>query len=108
MHHFIQYLLDLAGKYDVNPYIFASIYIGAIPFFTLSLTWLIKRLKEKRSIVIPVISTGLFFTSAYIYLMIVGKNVPFWVYVLIGLIIVYGIYSTFRKIRNELSDNGIK
>lgn len=107
MNHFIQHLLDTARKYNVNPYIFVTIYIGAIPFFTVSVGWLVRNLRKKRSITLPILCAGLAFTSAYIYLIIVGKNVPFWVYMVIGLLIVFGIYSTFRKVRKELSDKEV-
>jgi len=34
---FKDWFLSLGGKYNVNPYIFGGIYVGAIPFFYLSL-----------------------------------------------------------------------
>ncbi|HKJ33347.1 MAG TPA: hypothetical protein VKA34_16040 [Balneolales bacterium] len=98
------YLLNLAARYDVNPIIFGSIYIGAIPFFTVSVAWLIRNIKKKKSLILPAICTGLTFTSAYIYLIIVGRDVPIWVYFIIGIMIIYGIYSTYRKIKKELSE----
>ncbi|MBC7508558.1 MAG: hypothetical protein H7320_07385 [Ferruginibacter sp.] len=98
---FREWFLSLGEKYKVNPYIFGGIYLGAIPFFFLSLYWIIKNIKRKRSIVIPVLLTGFFFISAYGYLIIAGKNIPIWVLVFIGLMVVYGIYSTIRKIKEK-------
>ena len=98
---FKEWFLSLGEKYNVNPYIFGGIYLGAIPFFFLSLYWLIKNIKKKRSILLPVLLTGFFFISAYLYLIIEGKNIPVWVYVFIGLMMVYGIYSTIKKIKEK-------
>jgi hypothetical protein len=96
---FKEWFLGLGQKYNVNPYIFGGIYIGAIPFFFLSLAWTIKKIKNKKSFVLPLLLTGFCFISAYLYLIIVGKNIPVWVYVFIALMIVYGIYSTVKKIK---------
>jgi hypothetical protein len=98
---FKEWFLSLGDKYNVNPYIFGGIYVGAIPFFFLCLSWTIKNIKKKKSIVLPVLLTGFFFISAYLYLIIAGKNIPVWVYVFIGLMVVYGIYSTIKKIKGK-------
>ena len=98
---FKEWFLSLGEKYNVNPYIFGSIYIGAIPFFFLCLGWTIKNIKTKKPFVLPLLLTGFCFISAYLYLIIAGKNVPVWVYIFISLIIVYGIYSTIAKIKKN-------
>jgi hypothetical protein len=95
------WFLSLGEQYNVNPYIFGSIYIGAIPFFFLFLSWTVKNIKQKKPFVIPLLLTGLCFVSAYIYLIIVGKNIPVWVYFFIAAMILYGIYSTITKIRKQ-------
>lgn len=101
---FKEWFLSLGEKYNVNPYIFGGIYIGAIPFFFISLFWTIKNIKNKKSIVLPVLLTAFFFVSAYLYLIIAGKNIPVWVYVFIGLMVGYGIYSTINKIKKKTKD----
>lgn len=98
---FKEWFLSLGDKYNVNPYIFGGIYIGAIPFFFLCLAWTIKKIKQKKSFVFPLLLTGFFFISAYLYLIIVGKNIPVWVYIFIGVMILYGVYSTFKKVKNK-------
>lgn len=100
-HMFTTWFLSLGEKYNVNPYIFGGIYVGAIPFFFVSLYWTIKNIKKKQSIVLPVLLTGFFFISAYLYLIIAGKNIPVWVYILIGLLVAYGVYSTVKKIKGK-------
>jgi hypothetical protein len=98
---FKDWFLSLGDKYNVNPYIFGSIYIGAIPFFFICLGWTIKNMKKKKSFVIPLLLTGLFFISAYLYLIVAGKNIPVWVYVFIGVMVIYGLYSTVKKIKDK-------
>lgn len=98
---FKEWFLSLGEKYHVNPFIFGGIYLGAIPFFFISLYTTIKNIKEKKPFVLLVLLTGFFFISAYLYLIIAGKNIPLWVYVFIGLMVVYGIYSTIKKIKEK-------
>ncbi|MEO6916449.1 MAG: hypothetical protein ABI151_13145 [Chitinophagaceae bacterium] len=96
---FTDWFLSLGDKYHVNPYIFGGIYVGAIPFFFLCLSWTIRRAKKKKSIVLPALLTGLCFISAYLYLLIAGKNIPAWVYGFIGVMVAYSIFSTVRKVK---------
>jgi uncharacterized membrane protein YfhO len=99
---FKEWFLSLGGKYNVNPYVFGGIYIGAIPFFFLCLSWTVKNIKYKKPFVLPLLLTGFCFVSAYLYLIIAGKNIPVWVYAFIGLMVAYGIYSTAEKIKKKL------
>jgi hypothetical protein len=96
------WFLSLGKQYGVNPIIFGSIYVGAIPFFTLSLGWLVRNLRRKRPIVMPALATGFFFISAYLYLLIAGRNVPAWVYLFVAGMILVGIYSTVSKVKAQL------
>lgn len=93
------WFLSLGEKYNVDPIIFGSIYVGAIPFFFLSVWWIVRNRKQRKPIVLPVISAGLFFISAYLYLIVVGKNIPAWVYLFIAAMVVYGIWSTLQKVK---------
>ena len=96
---FKEWFLSLGEKYNVNPYIFGRIYIGAIPFFFLFLGRTVKNIKNKKSFVLPLLLTGFCFISAYLYLLIAGRNIPAWVYIFIGAMIVYGIYSIVSKLK---------
>ena len=96
-----EWFLSLGEAYGVNPIIFGAIYVGAIPFFTLSVGWLVRNLRRKKSIVLPTLSAAFFFISAYLYLIIAGQNIPVWVYVFIAVMVLFGIYSTVKKIREQ-------
>ena len=97
------WFMNLGDQYGVNPIIFGAIYVGAIPFFTLSLGWLVKSFRNKKSILLPMLSSGFFFISAYLYLIIAGKNVPVWIYGFIVLLVVFGGYSTVKKVKGQIN-----
>ncbi|MFB0611594.1 hypothetical protein [Aurantiacibacter poecillastricola] len=97
------WILSLGAQYGVNPYVFAAIYIGAIPFFLASIAWLVKRARAGRSTVLPTMVAGLFFVSAYIYLAIFGKDIPVWVWLFLAALVVYGAISTIRDTRRKIA-----
>ena len=101
---FTEWFLSLGDQYGVNPIIFGSIYVGAIPFFTVSVARLVRNLRRKQSIVLPALSASFFFVSAYLYLLVAGRNIPLWVYGFIAVMIAYGIYSTVQKIRRQAAE----
>jgi hypothetical protein len=101
---FTEWFLSLGAQYGVNPFIFGGIYVGAIPFFSLSIGWLIRNYRRGKSIALPAMTALFFFISAYLYLIIAGRNVPLWVYGIVILMIVYGAYSTIKKVRNRISE----
>ena len=90
------WLLSLGAQYNVNPYVFGAIYVGAIPFFFSSIAWLVKRARAGRSTVLPTMLAGFFFVSAYIYLAIFGQDIPLWVWIFLAVLILYGAWSTVR------------
>jgi hypothetical protein len=98
---FMDWFLGLGEVYGVNPMIFGSLYVGSIPFFTLSLGWVIKNIRQKKPIIIPILLTGIFFISAYLYLIIAGRNIPLWVYLFIMAMVAFGVFSTLNKLRNS-------
>jgi ABC-type Co2+ transport system permease subunit len=99
---FVDWFIDLGKKYGVNPIIFGSIYIGAIPFFSISIVWLIRNYRSGKQVVIPALLATFFFISAYLYLIVEGKNVPWWVYGIIVFLVIYGGWSTYRKVRKRI------
>jgi uncharacterized membrane-anchored protein len=93
------WFLGLGAAYGVDPLIFGAIYVGAIPFFTLSVGWVVRNLRRGRSIVAPALAASFFFVSAYLYLLVAGRNIPWWVYGVLAAMVIVGAWSTVRKIR---------
>ena len=98
-----QWILGLGAEYGVNPYIFGAIYVGAIPFFLLSVAWLVRRVRAGRSTVVPTLCAGLCFVSAYLYLAVAGRNIPVWVWIFLALLLIYGAWSTIRDTRRKIA-----
>jgi hypothetical protein len=96
------WVMGLGAQYGVNPLIFGAIYVGAIPFFLLFTGIAIKRLRAGQSAVVPILAAGLCFVSAYIYLAIVGRGIPLWVWGFLGILIAYGAWSAVRDFRKKL------
>ncbi|PSQ97492.1 MAG: hypothetical protein BRD55_02450 [Bacteroidetes bacterium SW_9_63_38] len=102
---FQDWFFSLGEQYGVNPLIFGSISVGAIPFFWLSVAWLVRNLRQGRSPFLPVVATSLCVLSAYIYLFIAGENLPLWVYALVIGLIGYSAYSTVTSVRRKVEDD---
>lgn len=100
---FNEWFLALGGQYGVNPYVFGAIYVGAIPFFLLCITWLVKRARAGQSTLLPTMLAGFFFVSAYLYLAVVGRDIPAWVWAFLGALIVYGAWSAIRDTRRKIA-----
>lgn len=99
------WFLSIGQQYGVNPVIFGAIYVGAIPFFTLSIAWLVRNYRMGRSIALPVLAAGSCFVSAYVYLLIVGQNVPWWVYGILVALLVYGAWSTYKNVQRRIASD---
>lgn len=94
--------MALGEPYGVNPIVFGSIYVGAIPFFWMAITWLIYNLRRGKNVAAPVVMACLCASSSYIYLIIVGQNVPIWVYFIIVALIGYAVWSTLATMRKKM------
>ena len=99
---FKEWFLGLGAQYGVNPLVFGLIYVGAIPFFTASLAWLVRNQRAGKSAAAPALSASFFFVSAYLYLAIAGKNIPAWVYIFAAAMLAFGVYSAISKVRAKL------
>ena len=97
------WVMGLGAQYGVNPVVFGAIYVGAIPFFLLFTGLAVKRIRAGQSPVLPIMAAGLCFISAYLYLAVVGRGIPAWVWGLLGLIIAYGAWSAVRNFRARVA-----
>ena len=98
------WVMGLGAQYGVNPVIFGAIYVGAIPFFLFFSGLALKRLRASRSATMPVLAAGLCFISAYLYLAIVGRGIPIWVWGFLGVLIAYGAWNAIKGFRKKLGD----
>ncbi|MBH5322791.1 hypothetical protein [Aurantiacibacter sediminis] len=98
------WFLSLGETYGVNPWIFGAIYVGAIPFFLASVGWIVKNARAGKSTLLPTMLAGFFFVSAYLYLAIVGQNIPVWVWVFLAALVIYGAISQVRQTRRKIAE----
>lgn len=98
------WFLSLGREYGVNPLVFGTIYVGAIPFFFASIGWLVKRARAGRSTVLPTLCAGFCFVSAYLYLAIAGRNIPLWVWIFLAALVAYGAIANIRSVRAKIRE----
>lgn len=104
---FVHWFMGLGATYGVDPIIFGSIYVGAIPFFSASVAWLIRNLRLGHSTVMPTLSASFFLVSAYLYLFAVGENLPLWVYLFVAGMVGYGMVATVQKVRTATPNSTV-
>ena len=92
---------ELAARYEVDPLVFLVIYFGAIPFFWLGTAWLIRAARRRRSVIWPALFTAFWFVSPYLYVLLFGRNLPWWVYpLLVAFVSGFG-WQSYRSLRRK-------
>ena len=114
MIEFIIAKLNALGKqasdeYGVNPAVFLVIYFVSVPFFYYSLFRAVRASVGKRGK--EAAAWGAVFLCAtiapFVYVLFFGRNLPWWVYGIIALLIGYGIFSLLKKLKNaKISSQG--
>lgn len=99
------WVLELGIQYDVNPIVFGFIYVGAIPLMMVSMGWVIRNYRLHQPILLPVILTTFLYISSYLYLLIAGKNVPGWVYLILCGLISLSLFAMYQSIRRKMREH---
>jgi hypothetical protein len=91
--------------YGVDPVAFLVIYLATVPFFYYSIFRMIRALARRRQQEILVWSMVFLGSTAapFLYVLVFGRNLPWWVYVVIGLLIGQGVFSLVRRLRKKPS-----
>jgi hypothetical protein len=92
----------LGARHGVDPVLFATIYIGAIPFFLLFSGLAVRRLRAGRPAALWIVAAGLCFVSAYLYLAVAGRGIPAWVWMVVAALAGYGAWSAVRSAQRKL------
>ena len=98
---FSDWFFSLGTQYGVDPVIFGAINLGAIPFFWLSVAWLVRNRRRGRPVVLPVLAMGGCVLSSYVYLFVAGENLPVWVYALAIGLLGYSASSAVQTVRQR-------
>jgi len=97
-------ITEMGIEHNVNPILFAILYVGSIPPYMGSMVWAVKNHRRKKGIALPVISTMFFFILPALYIAFFGKNVAWWVYAIIIFMVVYGSYSVYSKLKSQFNE----
>lgn len=95
----VEWLLRLGDDYGVNPVVYAVIYVGALPFLLLSLSWLVRTRRRREHVALPALSAAFFFLAPTLYVVVAARNMPVWVYAVLLILTVIGAVMTFRRVR---------
>ncbi len=88
--------------YNVDPMIFLGIYLVSVPVFYYSLVRTIRALAKGLRAEVTRWSTVFLCAVAapFVYVLLFGRNLPWWVYAIIAALIGQGVLSLIRKLRS--------
>ena len=97
-------------NYNVDPVVFLVIYLAAAPFFYYSLFCMIRALAKRRGKEIMLWSAVFLCATVapFLYVLFFGRNLPWWVYGVIALLIGQGVFSLVTKLREKTADSSTK
>ncbi len=89
--------------FGVDPVVFIVLLLGMSPVFYYSIYRMVRAVAKRRASEITLWSTLFLFSTAapYLYVLVAGRNLPWWVYILAALILGQGIYSLVRRLRKK-------
>lgn len=99
----VQELMRVARQvYGVDPVIFLGLYLGCAPVWYFSLFRTLRALAARRVQQVMIWSSVFMLATVlpFLYVLLFGHNIPWWVYVLILLLVVQGLYGLVRKVRS--------
>jgi uncharacterized membrane protein len=97
------YYVTIGNKYHVDPVIFFGIHVVATPLFVLCVAWLIKKYKKKENISLPVIIAVVIFNAANIYLVLFGKDIPWWIFSIVSATTIISGFFSYKRIRQRIT-----
>jgi len=111
MQWLVHLVVDWVGRqmesarvsYGVNPLVFLILLLGTSPLFYYSIYRMVRALAARRVNEASLWSM-LFLSSTatpYLYVLVAGRNLPWWVYIIIGLLLAQGIWSLVRRLRKR-------
>ena len=98
----IQGLMQAAREtYGVDPVIFIVIYLACAPLWYFSLFRTLRALATKRTNEIMLWSAVFLAATVapFLYVLLFGHNIPWWVYALIAVLIGQGVFTLVQKLR---------
>jgi len=88
-------------NYSVDPVAFIVIYFVSVPFFYFSIFRMVRAIARRRQQELTLWSSVFLGATAapFLYVLFFGRNLPWWVYGVIALLLGQGVYSLVRRLR---------
>ena len=96
------YYFALSNQYHVNPIVFISIHAVCTPLLILVIWWLLRTKKQGKPIIVPLLCAIVLYNIANVYLVIAGRNIPLYIYIMLLVFTLYSGYISVKKIRLQL------
>jgi presenilin-like A22 family membrane protease len=80
-------------SYGVDPVAFLVIYLVSVPFFYFAIFRMVRSTVFLAATAAP-----------FLYVLLFGRNLPWWVYAVIALLIGQGVYSLVRRLTRKTPD----
>ncbi|MVN90022.1 hypothetical protein [Mucilaginibacter aquatilis] len=97
------WLFSLGEEHGVNPLFLACLYLTSKVFFFSLLGWVLKNLRDKKPITLPLLFACLCFSVPYVYIIIFGYNISIWIYLFIACVFSYGAFTIWKKVTTKPS-----
>ena len=101
LQSFWEYILKIGENHNVDPRLFAILYVLSIPPYLGSMAWVVRNYRKKKSISLPFASTLFFFIMPSLYVLFFGRNVAWWVYVIVVVLVLQGAYTVRKKVKTK-------
>jgi len=97
-------------NYSVDPLVFLVIYLVSAPFFYYSLFRMIQALARRLGKEVMLWSAIFLCANVapFLYVLVFGRNLPWWVYGIIALLIGQGVFSLVMKLRSKPAASSTK
>ena len=98
-----EFMRAARDNYGVDPVVFLVIYFASAPFFYYSVFRMVRALAQKHGREIMLWSAVFLCATVapFIYVLFFGRNLPWWVYGIIALLIGQGVFSLVMKLRRK-------
>lgn len=107
MERLIAFMLKWAEatqqRHGVNPWVFLGLLVGCAPFFYYSLYRLGRATLRKEAKALNLWSAVFLGATAlpYLYVIVFGRRIPWYIYIVIAALLVQGLWSLVGKLRKS-------
>ena len=98
---FKDWITELGEEHNVDPLTLGVLYLISKVSFVTFLGIMVKRLRAKKDITMPMVFAALSFCVPYTYFIIFGRNISIWAYLLIGATFAFGVFRMWKKLREK-------